>query len=148
MVTCRACGLLFVDVRRRGAQVAEYYREEYIPDDGFTQMQMVAYRQQSLAREAARLRQLRPRGGRLLDVGTASGTFLHEFAGHAHWEVEGVEPARVAANFARKRYQLKVHHGFLAEQQFTDETFDVITSLVRSCCIRILMLTLARCTAF
>lgn len=129
IVRCDNCSLLFVNPRRRPEAVADYFREEYIADEEYAEVQMISYREDSLKREAARIRRHLPQGGRLLDLGAASGAFMREFTGHANWQVEGVEPSKFAVEYARNRLGLTIHQGYLGEQKFPGESFDVVTSL-------------------
>lgn len=64
-------------------------------------------------------------GLRLLDVGCSSGAFIHT-AEKLGVDVEGVEPARAAAE-AAKKIGLKVHNTFLQEAGLLVESYDVIT---------------------
>jgi SAM-dependent methyltransferase len=65
--------------------------------------------------------------GRLLDVGCATGNFLHEMARSGHWEVEGVEPNAEAARYGQERFGLKIHIGELTTVALPAGTYDVIT---------------------
>jgi SAM-dependent methyltransferase len=65
-------------------------------------------------------------GGRLLDVGAASGDFLSEVARSPRWTAEGVEPQPEAAAQARAR-GLTVHTGTLASCRLPAESYNVIT---------------------
>ena len=64
-----------------------------------------------------------------MDVGTASGYFLKRFSDQARWNVEGVEPSAVSAQFARDEFGLDVHQGYLNEQNYDSDSFDIVTSL-------------------
>jgi 2-polyprenyl-3-methyl-5-hydroxy-6-metoxy-1,4-benzoquinol methylase len=63
--------------------------------------------------------------GRLLDVGCHTGIFL-DVARRAGWETCGVEPSRWSAERARAR-GLTVVHSTLAEADFPEGSFDVVT---------------------
>ncbi len=65
-------------------------------------------------------------GARLLDVGCGNGTFLANMK-DLGWRVLGVEIDENAAQVARQRYGLEVLPGTLAEAEFPDQTFDVVT---------------------
>jgi 2-polyprenyl-3-methyl-5-hydroxy-6-metoxy-1,4-benzoquinol methylase len=64
-------------------------------------------------------------GGRLLDVGCATGYFLN--AARLDFEVSGVEPSRWAVDYARTRLHLNVTEGHLEAVDLPLEGFDVIT---------------------
>lgn len=110
IVRCKTCGLMRTTPRPDAASISFYYPDDYQP-----------YADTSISKAGARkggrerakppgfIRQwLRPdpRGlplippGRLLELGCASGNFLHKMA-LAGWEVEGIEPSAHAAGQAR-----------------------------------------------
>ncbi len=129
IVRCTNCKLLFVNPRPSEEAIRRHFMEEYIDSENRVEEHFVAYRTHSLEREARIIRNTFPSGARLLDLGTASGAFLGYFTDRPEWRVEGVEPSRFAARAAQERYGVPVHEGFLADQEFEDEQFDVITSL-------------------
>ena len=129
IMQCANCGLYHVEQRARTADVSEFYRADYIADTNRAETEMIGFRAASLRREAARINRLQPDGGRLLDVGASSGTFLHQFSELNHWHVEGVEPSAFAVKYARERFGLTIHQGFLHDQHFDSNSFDCVTSL-------------------
>ncbi len=129
IVACDDCGLMFVGACSTVEETEEFFRKEHVDAAETTQLHYVNYRKHSLKREAMIVRRLVPQGGRLLDVGTASGYFLREFIGVHGWDVEGVEPSAVSTRFARDRFGLDVRQGYLSEQKYGDEEFQVVTSL-------------------
>jgi len=63
-------------------------------------------------------------GGRLLKVGCGSGTMLARMAGYG-WDVTGLDfDERAVANARAKG--LEVHHGSLAQQRYSEHTFDAV----------------------
>ncbi|MEO6324586.1 MAG: class I SAM-dependent methyltransferase, partial [Thermoanaerobaculia bacterium] len=129
IVRCHGCGLLFVNPRPNAASVAEHFEKEYVRDEGRATRELMSFREESLQREALFLRRMLPEGGRLLDVGAASGAFLRLFLDDPAWKAEGVEPSVFAARYAREKLGLTVSTGFLRDQRFSSGSFDVITSL-------------------
>jgi SAM-dependent methyltransferase len=129
IVSCCGCDLVFVAEYVPMDSTLDFFRDKHMKDSDATRINYVNYRQKSLTREAARIRSLVPQGGRLLDVGTASGFFLLQFQGQTDWQVEGVEPSRVSAEFARREFDLKIHDGFLSDHRFPEAAFDVVCSL-------------------
>ncbi len=129
IVRCCGCDLVFVAEYVPMDSTLDFFRDKHMKDSDATRINYVNYRQKSLTREAARIRSLVPQGGRLLDVGTASGFFLQQFQGQTDWRVEGVEPSRVSAEFARREFGLKIHDGFLSDHRFPEASFDVVCSL-------------------
>ena len=67
-------------------------------------------------------------GGRLLDIGCASGTLLW-MAKKKGFEVKGVEVGRAPAEFARNVLGLNVFCGQVEEAGFQDREFDVVTMI-------------------
>jgi SAM-dependent methyltransferase len=66
-------------------------------------------------------------GGRLLDVGCATGLFLRAMRASGVWTVQGVEVDPQAASIARDRYHLDVYTGTLEQAALPGEAFDAIT---------------------
>ena len=64
--------------------------------------------------------------GRILDIGCATGIFLHGMQLRS-WECFGIEPSFHAADYARTRFDLQIITGYLKSEQFPDSFFDVIT---------------------
>lgn len=122
LVACRRCGLEYVSPRLRSEVILRGY-------SGGTDERFVS---QSAARERTFgkcldiLERHAPGRGRLLDVGTAAGAFLH-VARARGWRVDGCEPNRWMCEWGRSHYGLDIRPGTLAEQHYPDATFDVVT---------------------
>lgn len=129
MVKCAVCGLLMVHPLPSQVEIRKLFENEYIEDDDRVAIDFTSIRMESLRREASAIKRLSPDGGRLLDVGTASGAFLTCFNGDSKWQVEGVEPSKFGARAAARITGRPVHVGFLREQNFPAESLDVVTSL-------------------
>ena len=67
-----------------------------------------------------------PQGGRLLDVGCATGVFL-DMMRKRGWDVEGLEVSDELASYARKTFSLNVHVKDLTREKLSSEPFHVIT---------------------
>lgn len=129
VVKCQQCGMLYVNPRIDRSKLSNYFEEDYIKDHARAEVDFTTIREESLKREAEIVKKLLPHGGRLLDVGCASGAFLGYFAGDPDWNVQGVEPSRFAAEFAEKKYCVKVHSGFLCGGGYPAGDFDIVVSL-------------------
>jgi ubiquinone/menaquinone biosynthesis C-methylase UbiE len=66
-------------------------------------------------------------GGRLLDVGCATGNYLCEMQRTGRWQVEGIEPNPQAAAYARQRFGVTVHVGQLTHLNLPSANYDAIT---------------------
>ena len=67
------------------------------------------------------------RGGRLLDVGCATGDFLSEMWRQPGWLVLGIEPSPAAGRYAHDQVGLTVVAGTLNDAAFADASFDAVT---------------------
>lgn len=130
-VRCRRCGLMYLNPRPDPDEIAAYYPAEYAPfrsaieDERHGLMRWMrrrklVQRRRLVERYSGRMR------GRILDVGCATGLFLHEMAS-AGWQAAGVELVPHAAEYARAHFGLDVFSGQLAQAPFGPATFDVVT---------------------
>jgi 2-polyprenyl-3-methyl-5-hydroxy-6-metoxy-1,4-benzoquinol methylase len=77
---------------------------------------------------AARLSEICPNRGRLLDIGTGVGLFMKSAANNG-WLVEGVEPSPTAAEKARELTGANVHQGLLENAQLSEHHYDAVSIL-------------------
>jgi len=63
---------------------------------------------------------------KILDIGSALGTFL-KIAHDRGWEVKGVELSEFGVQHTRTRYGFEVHHGDVTTSNFPAQSFDAIT---------------------
>jgi 2-polyprenyl-3-methyl-5-hydroxy-6-metoxy-1,4-benzoquinol methylase len=68
-------------------------------------------------------------GGRLLDVGSAMGTFAQRARQSGDWWPQGVELSRFAADYVRDCLHIPVHQGDFLTAPFPPGSFDAITIL-------------------
>lgn len=108
VVKCRACGLLRTDPRPTLETIGFYYPQDYSPYQT-TRVDPAELARSSpplwkrIARQVIELNIVRipplpP--GKLLEIGCASGTFLHRMANEG-WQVKGIEFSETAAARAR-----------------------------------------------
>ncbi len=131
VVRCQQCGLIYVSPRPSPEEIGRYYPSTYTPykraieDESGRLLRWL--RRHKLV---ARLRQVQEitglQRGRLLDVGCATGLFVHEASRHG-WQAEGVEIQAEAVAYARRRLGLLVHHGTLETLSLPGAAFDAIT---------------------
>ena len=119
---CRNCDYVFDSPRPTLAEITRYYSRIDKYDSWLAQEK---------ARDALWQRRLKLvrkgtyKKGKLLDVGTAIGQFLH-FA-REHFEVYGTEVSETAIRIAREKYGLNIYRGGLEDVDFKGIKFDVIT---------------------
>ena len=132
VVRCRNCGLMRTNPRPASEAIGFYYPDTYGPYLG-TQVRQVkpASGVKKLLRPLVRrvfnfnttpLPPLVP--ARLLEVGCASGAFLHQMAGQG-WQVEGIEFSEKAAKAAAE-HGYRVHAGPLETAPQPKGSFDLI----------------------
>jgi len=128
---CLQCGLMYLSPRPTPETLNAHYPADYAPYRPAIEDERLALMRWMRRRKLAKRRRMVERysgrnPGRLLDVGCATGLFLHEMA-EAGWQVAGIEPASSAAEYARRRFGLSVFTGTLTEAPYEPATFDAIT---------------------
>jgi SAM-dependent methyltransferase len=128
---CARCGLIYLSPRPTRHSISQYYPPDYAPyrppieDERFVLMRYMR-RRKLIKRRSLIERYSGVKKGRILDVGCATGLFLHEMQ-TSGWEAVGIEPIQSAAEFARQRFDLEIHQGMLSDASFSLQPFDVIT---------------------
>jgi 2-polyprenyl-3-methyl-5-hydroxy-6-metoxy-1,4-benzoquinol methylase len=134
VVRCRVCGLMRTDPRPTPETIGFYYPDTYGPYQN-TRVSEVSDAQQPrwerlLRQLATRLIELnidrvpRLQPGRMLEIGCASGAFLHRMAGEG-WQVEGIEFGETAADSARSLGH-PVYTGTLESAPDPEHRYDLI----------------------
>jgi SAM-dependent methyltransferase len=123
VLRCKGCGFVFSEFRPADEELHTLYRE----------MNPTVYEKEAQGRLKTAQRHLKMvqrhiAGGRLVDVGCASGSFL-KVAAEAGWTVTGVEPSETLANYAKKLLDGRgdVHCATLQEAKLQPESFDALT---------------------
>ena len=129
VVECLNCGWIRQNPRPTARAISYYYPtgyENYVRavDDEPSRWRRWD-RRYGILKRCWTVERLQPRG-RLLDVGCATGNFLHEMQ-LAGWDVVGVEPSLQAAKYAQQRFGLRVHIGTLRQARFPSHSFNVVT---------------------
>lgn len=129
VVRCRTCSLMRTNPRPTLETIGVYYPNDYGPYVGTR----IRPAEESATRLKQRVRQaLDPRTeplpdlppGRLLEIGSASGTFLQRM--HAlGWQVRGIEPSAVAAGSAQQHGH-DVHVGPVESAPPPSEALDLV----------------------
>lgn len=134
IVKCRTCGLMRTNPRPTPDSIGFYYPDDYGPYIG-TRVQSEGAKPAGWVRKvlsplARRIFKFNVMSlpalaaGRMLEVGCASGAFLHQMAGQG-WQVQGIEFSEKAAQAAAK-LGYPVHAGALETAPQPDEPFDLI----------------------
>ena len=121
VVECAGCGLQYVSPRIRPEIMLAGYREG--SDERF--VSQADARERTFATSLQRIEKY-TKPGRLLDIGTAAGTFLNAAKGRG-WQVAGCEPNRWMCDWGRRRYGLDIAPGTLEEQRYAPASFDAVT---------------------
>jgi SAM-dependent methyltransferase len=122
---------MYLSPRPDLASIGHYYPENYTPyrppveDERFAIMRWVRQRKLSKRREMVERYSGRT-SGRILDVGSSTGLFLHEMQ-KSGWKAVGVELNPKAAQQARQRYGLDVFVGTLENASLEANSFDIIS---------------------
>lgn len=134
IVKCLTCGLMRTNPRPPPEAIGVYYPDDYGPYLG-TQVRQAKLKRASGIKKllkplvncvinfnTTRLPPMTP--GRMLELGCASGAYLHQMAGQG-WQVQGIEFSEKAAQAATQLGHY-VHAGPLETAPNPDEPFDLI----------------------
>ena len=124
---CRDCELVYVTPRLDDATLATLYGEEfYFPRD--TAVSAIAAGVQDLIQDARRqVVEKRARIGRVLDVGSGDGAFVHHMASHG-WDATGRDLSPAASELAARRgLRGSFLQGSLADHDLPRGSLDAVT---------------------
>ena len=123
IVRCKNCGLKYVNPRLSGEKIVIGYSEG--SDELFISQ---AKGRELTFKKSLRLIEKYSDKGKILDIGTAGGSFL-KVARDNGWIVEGIEPNKWLCGWGLKNYGIKIRQGTLFDKKnkFKSEEFDVIT---------------------
>ncbi|MFH1888990.1 MAG: class I SAM-dependent methyltransferase [Candidatus Omnitrophota bacterium] len=130
MYKCGGCGVIFLEPVPDSRTIEEFYSEEYFRNHNIQYLKglddAAVESRIRLAEESVRY-EIHPfkKGGKLLEVGCASGFFL-KAAERLGWEVTGIEVSEFASSFASKRLGLKVMNSRLEDAKLPKGYFDAI----------------------
>lgn len=122
IVKCKNCGLMYVNPIRPHKEIIE----EYATGSDETFISQNDARVDTFKKYLKILDSKFPKKGKVLDIGTAGGAFLKAVKEDG-WDCEGIEPNRWMAEWAMKRYGVKIHIGTLDDFKGKNEAYDVIT---------------------
>jgi 2-polyprenyl-3-methyl-5-hydroxy-6-metoxy-1,4-benzoquinol methylase len=118
LAECPACGVIACDPLPSPVQLAEFYSAAYYDFD--------RYREEGKGMAFARKLTKWRKTGRLLDIGCATGFFIHGVKNNSAWEVYGTDFGESAVRFANEKLQLDVRQGNLIDIAFPAKFFDFI----------------------
>ena len=130
VASCSQCGLIALHPKLSQDEMEKYYPTDYISypkaaeDETFWLKRMD--RKYGIDRRCKVIINRVDKPGTILDIGCATGNFLNGMQQYG-WDCYGVEPSEYAANYAIKRFNLPVINGYLTENQFDENYFDVVT---------------------
>ena len=122
VVKCKHCGLIYINPRLKSGLIIRGYSQG--EDEMF--VSQAKGRELTFARSLKLMNKHFPKKGRVLDVGTAGGSFLH-VAKKDGWQVWGCEPNRWLTKWAKKHYKLNITPGTIFDGKYKSNFFDVVT---------------------
>jgi len=123
-VKCRHDHLVYMNPRPKQERVRRFHRQ-FVRNDNL--ILFSEYRHEVLKREAEAIKQFKS-GGKLLDVGCATGTLFEHFP-PPDWHAFGVDTSVLGATLAREGYKASVYCGTVREASYASRFFDVIAML-------------------
>lgn len=122
LVRCKQCDLQYLTPRLKQDVVIEGYSEG--TDEMF--ISQAEGRERTFDRSLDYIERLMPSRGRILDVGTAGGSFLG-VAAKRGWDVAGCEPNRWLAEWGSQHYGIDIQPGTIFDMELDHKFFDVVT---------------------
>lgn len=126
LVQCRDCSLVYLNPRIPQDIIIDGYKDAVDPTFIGQNRQRIKTFTRSLRRLLSRYDLRADRSTHILDVGCAGGAFP-KAASDLGLSAIGVEPSAWLAEQARIPYGLDIRAGELADQDFSDASFDLIT---------------------
>lgn len=121
IVKCAKCGLMYVNPRLKQEIIVNGYSEG--SDETFVSQ---AKGREITFNKCLKLIEKYRKKGKILDIGTAGGSFLH-VAKKRGWEVHGVEPNKWLCKWGKKNYGIDIKQGTIFDNEFKEDYFDVVT---------------------
>jgi len=121
IVKCKNCRLIYVNPRITPEKIIEGYSEG--SDEKFISQ---AKGREKTFNRALKVVEKYVRIGKLLDIGTAGGSFLAA-AKKRGWQVNGIEPNKWLCDWGKKNYGIEIKQGTLEKNNFEAGSFDLVT---------------------
>jgi len=127
IVQCRQCNLIYRNPRFREDVNREFYRTDYYNgyrgiEERIFNARVPLFRKVLLQLE----KRITSASRRILDIGCGQGHFL-KMAADSGWQVEGVELAKSACEYAQERLGLELINRTVFEANFEKNHFDAVT---------------------
>lgn len=129
IVRCNNCGLIYVNPRLKEPE-KKYWgkKEEYLKEaELIFEGKKRSHRDPNYLIDLRKIEKIKP-AGNFLDIGTNMGLFLRNARNRA-WSLFGIEPSPTLSEIAREKFGLNIYTGFLHENKFKDQFFDVVTMI-------------------
>ncbi|UCD85141.1 MAG: class I SAM-dependent methyltransferase [Deltaproteobacteria bacterium] len=137
VVKCNICGFFYLNPPPDPTVLDKIYTKEYFRNPAFNTLDTERYygydiyiddkiNIQNKFKKCLRYLKKYSNGGRLLDIGCATGFFL-ELARQEGWETIGIEASDFACEYAREKLGLDVIRSSLIDAKFKAQSFDVVT---------------------
>ena len=137
-VRCSGCGLVYQNPRLTREALVKYFSSSTFINDGqsgersledqlgyFDYFAWDASYKKTARYRLERIARWKKAPALLLEIGTATGSFLDE-ARKVGYAVRGVDVSRTFADVARKNYGVEIDSGFIEEFPLPENTYDVI----------------------
>jgi 2-polyprenyl-3-methyl-5-hydroxy-6-metoxy-1,4-benzoquinol methylase len=129
LVKCTSCSFVFTNPRPKAAELQKYYESEDYFSHSKKKKGLITFlydtvKSHSLSKKYTLISKYKS-GGKILDIGCATGEFLNYFK-QKGWETTGIEPAENPRNFAIENYGLDVKPEESLDA-LKPASFDVIT---------------------
>jgi 2-polyprenyl-3-methyl-5-hydroxy-6-metoxy-1,4-benzoquinol methylase len=118
---CKNCGHLFLSPVLKDELIANYYNE--ISSEYFN-YEPIHSRINEDKKILNRIQKIKQKG-KVLEIGCGNGFFLKLFK-DCGYDCTGIEPSPKAFNYAKEYNTLNVINGFLEENTFEKESFDIV----------------------
>ena len=123
-VVCKGCGFVFTNPMLEAHELDTLYSEKLRPVPPNKEYLKWNYAYSKKRYEWIK-KQIGEFRGKALDVGCAAGATMKVLKEDG-WEVYGIEPADVFADFGRKHLNLDIKTGFYGKDSFPEEKFNLI----------------------
>lgn len=121
-VKCSNCHVAFRETQAPGSDLDDYWQNEFWTDEEIAKRK----NREPVFRDAFKLlRERKPAGGRVLDIGCGIGTFL-AVCRESGWQVTGVEPSAIACQVAEREYELQLINEHFSSARFQGQQFDAV----------------------